>query len=127
MENHVPATLLLLGVGADTRNIEGRKTPLTNAISEQRDEAVMLLLANGQEVTAYALVVAIASCALASRGTPALRGLLVGAAALVVAQVGVGIANVVLRLPPEVTGLHSGLAAALVLTLGLSLEESFRA
>ena len=58
------------------------------------------------------------------RATPGLHGLLRWAAILVVAQVAVGVANVLLRLPVEITGLHSGLAALLVLTLGLALAEA---
>ena len=42
---------------------------------------------------------------------------------LAVAQVGVGIANVVLGLPVEITALHSGLATALALTLAFALRE----
>ena len=43
----------------------------------------------------------------------------------IVAQVVVGIANVLLGLPVEVTGLHSALAAALVLTLVFALDEAW--
>jgi cytochrome c oxidase assembly protein subunit 15 len=42
-----------------------------------------------------------------------------------VAQVAAGIANVVLGLPVEVTGLHSALAAALVLTLAFALDTAW--
>jgi len=45
------------------------------------------------------------------------------ALALGISQVGVGIANVLLGLPVEVTGLHSALAAALAATLALALRE----
>jgi cytochrome c oxidase assembly protein subunit 15 len=48
------------------------------------------------------------------------------AAVFVTLQVGVGIANVVLRLPIEITGLHSALAAGLICTLGISVRESWR-
>lgn len=44
------------------------------------------------------------------------------AALLGVAQVAAGVANVLLGLPVEVTGLHSALAAALVLTLAFALD-----
>jgi cytochrome c oxidase assembly protein subunit 15 len=74
---------------------------------------------------AYALVLAIAACAALGRGIPRLGPLLFGALALVLAQVGVGIANVLLRLPVEVTGLHSALAAALVLAISLALDEGW--
>ncbi len=48
------------------------------------------------------------------------------AATLAVAQVAVGIANVLLRLPVEVTALHSALAASLVGTVGVGVRETFR-
>jgi heme A synthase len=54
----------------------------------------------------------------------AVAGLTWLALALGGAQVVVGIANVLLRLPVEVTGLHSALAAALVLTLTLALRRA---
>ncbi len=47
------------------------------------------------------------------------------AALLGVAQVVVGIANVLLGLPVEITGLHSALAAALVLTLVFALDAAW--
>ncbi|MFP6624579.1 MAG: COX15/CtaA family protein [Myxococcota bacterium] len=73
---------------------------------------------------AYALALAVLTSAWLGRATPGLHGLLRWAAILVVAQVAVGVANVLLRLPVEITGLHSGLAALLVLTLGLALAEA---
>lgn len=76
---------------------------------------------------AYTLLIAVPFCAFSARQVPALRRLLGCAAALVLVQSVVGIANVLLRLPIEVTGLHSALAAALVLTLGLSLDRAWRA
>lgn len=69
------------------------------------------------------LLAALAACAIASRRAPGLRALGVLAVALGLAQMTVGIANVLLRIPVEVTGLHSALAAALVLTLALALRE----
>ena len=39
----------------------------------------------------------------------------------------VGIANVVLRLPVEVTGMHSALAALLVLVLTAAMREAYAA
>ena len=51
---------------------------------------------------------------------------LVAAAILAVVQGGVGVANVLLRLPVEVTGLHSALAAALVALLALSTDAVWR-
>ena len=52
------------------------------------------------------------------RGAPGVRGLVFLAAGLGVVQAVVGIANVLLAIPVEVTGLHSALAALLVLTVG---------
>jgi cytochrome c oxidase assembly protein subunit 15 len=66
---------------------------------------------------AYALVACLAAAAWAARSAPALRRATRVALLLGVAQVGVGAANVLLELPVEVTGLHSALAAALVLSL----------
>jgi cytochrome c oxidase assembly protein subunit 15 len=43
---------------------------------------------------------------------------------LVLAQVAVGVANVLLRLPVEVTALHSALAAGIVLTTGLLVRSA---
>ena len=45
---------------------------------------------------------------------------------LAVAQVAVGVANVLLRVPVEVTGLHSALAAGLICCLGVSVREVWR-
>jgi heme A synthase len=44
-------------------------------------------------------------------------------AALVLAQIAVGAANVLLRVPVEITGLHSALAAAIVLATALAVRE----
>jgi heme A synthase len=44
-------------------------------------------------------------------------------AGLVLAQIAVGAANVLLRVPVEITGLHSALAAAIVLLTALALRE----
>jgi heme A synthase len=52
----------------------------------------------------------------ASRDAVGLRGVTTLALALVAAQFVAGVANVLLALPAEVTGLHSALAAALVLS-----------
>jgi cytochrome c oxidase assembly protein subunit 15 len=65
---------------------------------------------------AYLLLGLFLAAFLRARGTPGLGGLTAAAAALAVGQVLVGIANVLLSLPVEVTGLHSLLAALLVLT-----------
>jgi cytochrome c oxidase assembly protein subunit 15 len=72
---------------------------------------------------AYALVLALAACAFIARGPTRLGRLLGLALALVVAQIGVGVANVLLRLPIEVTGAHSALAAGLIALMTLALRE----
>lgn len=75
----------------------------------------------------YALAAALlATAALGRRDDGPLRGLTLIAAALVVVQVAVGVGNVLLALPVEVTGLHSALAAALVLTLAAAVREVLR-
>ncbi len=76
---------------------------------------------------AVLLLAAIGAAALVCRGVPRLGAIAGLAALLAVGQVLVGIANVVLGLPVEVTGLHSALAAALVLALAAGLREAFRA
>lgn len=73
---------------------------------------------------AYALALAIGATAWMGRTSPRLRGLLFTAAGLVVVQVAVGVANVLLRIPIEASGLHSALAAALVLVVGLGIAEA---
>jgi cytochrome c oxidase assembly protein subunit 15 len=75
---------------------------------------------------AYLLAAALAASAGAARGAPRVGRLAALALALAFAQTAVGVANVRLGLPVEVTGLHSALAALLVLTLVASLHESFR-
>ena len=78
---------------------------------------------------AYLLTLLIAVAALLAR-TEHNLGLLrwLGVAAgVVVLQVGVGVANVLLRLPVEVTGTHSALAALLCLLLGLSVHDALSA
>jgi heme A synthase len=54
-----------------------------------------------------------------------LRRALLAACALAVAQLGTGVANVLLALPVEVTGLHSALAASLVLVLAWAGDLAF--
>ena len=71
----------------------------------------------------YALLMALGAAAFASRADASLRRPTLMALALGITQVGVGIANVVLGLPVEVTGLHSALAAALAATLALAVRE----
>jgi cytochrome c oxidase assembly protein subunit 15 len=64
----------------------------------------------------YLLLVALAGLAWICRGSPRLAHWTRAAAGLTAAQVVVGIANVLWKIPVELTGLHSALAAALVLT-----------
>jgi heme A synthase len=75
---------------------------------------------------AYGLLVALAALAVLARSAPGLRGPARLALALCVAQVAVGVANVLLALPVEVTGLHSALATALVLTVSLVVRATWR-
>jgi cytochrome c oxidase assembly protein subunit 15 len=72
---------------------------------------------------AYTLLLAVAGSAYAARGTGRLAKLLGAAAGVTLLQAGVGVANVLLRIPVEVTGLHSFLAACLVMLLALSVRE----
>jgi cytochrome c oxidase assembly protein subunit 15 len=72
----------------------------------------------------YALICLLGACAWAGRRRDdPLRRLLLAACGVGLVQVGLGVANVLLRLPVEVTALHSAGAAALVLLVALSLRE----
>jgi cytochrome c oxidase assembly protein subunit 15 len=64
----------------------------------------------------YLLLVAITALASLCRASPRLARWTRAAEGLAAAQVAVGIANVLAKIPIELTGLHSALAAALVLT-----------
>jgi len=75
----------------------------------------------------YSLVAALVATALLLRGHARAGRWLTIAAAFGLAQVSVGIANVLLRLPVEVTAMHSALAAGLVCTVGVGLREVWRA
>jgi cytochrome c oxidase assembly protein subunit 15 len=75
--------------------------------------------------TGYLVVLVLAGLALRARRPPGLRRALAASSALALLQVAVGIANVLTRLPVEVTGLHSALAAALVLTTSFAVHEAF--
>jgi cytochrome c oxidase assembly protein subunit 15 len=77
-------------------------------------------------MTGYALAGGILGVAVMTGASGRLGQLMWVAAALVAAQLCVGVANVLLGLPVEVTGLHSALAALLVLTLVAALRESWR-
>lgn len=74
---------------------------------------------------AYTLVLALPLIALLARPHRDLARLLGLASGLVVCQAAVGVANVLLRLPVEITALHSALAAALVCTLGLAVDTAW--
>ena len=74
----------------------------------------------------YTLVLALAATAWLARAHDGTRRWFAVAAAFGVAQVCVGVANVLLRLPVEVTAAHSALAAGLVCTVGVGVRESFR-
>lgn len=71
---------------------------------------------------AILLVAALALARFAAASAPGLRGIATLALGLALAQVGVGVANVLLALPVEITGLHSALAAGLVLVWTAALR-----
>ncbi len=75
----------------------------------------------------YLLVLLLLGAALLARGRGALGRVLGLAAALGLVQVVVGVLDVRLGLPVEVTGLHSALAAALVLSLAAASALAFGA
>lgn len=75
---------------------------------------------------AYTLAMTLPLAAWLARGHVDLAWWLRLASALVVGQVAVGVTNVLLRLPVEVTALHSALAAALVCTVGISVSLAWR-
>jgi cytochrome c oxidase assembly protein subunit 15 len=74
----------------------------------------------------YALALTLVGAAVVCRRAPSLTGLTILAAILVVLQVIVGVVNVRFVIPVEVTGLHTGLAALLVLTLTLCVHTAWR-
>jgi heme A synthase len=74
----------------------------------------------------YALVACLAAAALAARRAPVLGRTLRVALALGLLQIAVGAANVRLRLPVEVTGVHSALATSLVLALTLAARTAWQ-
>jgi cytochrome c oxidase assembly protein subunit 15 len=73
----------------------------------------------------YLLALLLAVTALRARGSGALGRVLALAVGLGLAQIVVGVLNVRLGLPVEVTGLHSALAAALVLSLAAAGALAF--
>ncbi|MCR9095566.1 MAG: COX15/CtaA family protein [bacterium] len=74
----------------------------------------------------YGVVVALIATAWVVRAHAGSRRWLAIAAVFAGAQVCVGIANVLLRLPVEVTAAHSALAAGLVCTVGVGFREVWR-
>ena len=75
---------------------------------------------------AVLLVAAVIGAGFVAQREPRLRGLAALGAVLVVVQLLVGIANVLLAIPVEVTGLHSALAAALVLCIGAAARAAWQ-
>ena len=75
-------------------------------------------------LNAYALLAVLLAAALSGGHAPRLRHLTRLALGLGIAQGVVGVGNVVLGIPVEVTALHSGLAAALVLSVALAAREA---
>jgi len=75
--------------------------------------------------TGYLLLGALVVLAGLSRGAGRFGALCAAAAGLAVLQVAVGAANVLLGIPVEVTGLHSALAAALVLVATAAAREAW--
>jgi cytochrome c oxidase assembly protein subunit 15 len=74
----------------------------------------------------YGVALMIGLAAWVGRSHPGSRRWLGVAAGFAIAQVCVGIANVLFRVPVEITGLHSALAAGLICTLGVSVREVWR-
>jgi len=74
----------------------------------------------------YTCLIAIVTAAVVSREHLGARPWLATAAVFALLQVAVGITNVLLRLPVEVTGLHSALAAGLICTVGVAVREVWR-
>jgi heme A synthase len=75
---------------------------------------------------AYLLLGVLAAAAAVSRRSPGLRGVTLLAALLGSAQLAVGVANVWLGIPVEVTGLHTGMATAIALCVARALRTAWR-
>jgi cytochrome c oxidase assembly protein subunit 15 len=73
----------------------------------------------------YALLAVLVAAAAAGRRDPGLKRLTGLALVLGLGEVAAGVANVWLGIPAEITGLHTGLAAALVLALALAVRDVF--
>jgi cytochrome c oxidase assembly protein subunit 15 len=78
-------------------------------------------------LNAYAVALAVALVALALRDAGRAGRIAQLAFALVMIQIGVGAANVLLRVPVELTALHSAIAAGIFLCIGLAAREALRA
>jgi cytochrome c oxidase assembly protein subunit 15 len=78
-------------------------------------------------MTAYALIACLGAAAFSCRRDAQLRGATALAFALGILQAAVGIASVSNGIPVELTGLHTALAAALVLTVVFALHEAWPA
>jgi cytochrome c oxidase assembly protein subunit 15 len=76
-------------------------------------------------ITAYALIVCLGVAAFGCRRDGRLRGATALAFALGLLQASVGVASVINGIPTELTGLHTALAAALVLTLVFALQQAW--
>jgi cytochrome c oxidase assembly protein subunit 15 len=76
-------------------------------------------------LTAYTLVGCLALAAAASWREPRLRAPTALACMLGVLQLGVGIANVLLGVPAALTAAHTGVAAAIALSLAYALHACF--
>ncbi len=76
-------------------------------------------------ITAYALIVCLGVAALCCRRDGRLRGATALAFALGILQAIVGVASVRNGIPVELTGLHTALAAALVLTVVFALRKAW--
>jgi cytochrome c oxidase assembly protein subunit 15 len=74
-------------------------------------------------LNAYALCAAFGALALAARGSARIGRIALLAFGVVLLQAAVGVANVLLRLPIEVTALHSALATALAIATVLVVRE----
>lgn len=74
-------------------------------------------------LNAYALCLAFGALALSARGSARIGRLAAVAFGVVLLQVAAGVANVLLRLPIEITALHSALATALAIATALLVRE----
>ncbi len=75
---------------------------------------------------AVLLLAALAATAVAARNDPTLSRVTRGALLLGLGQLALGVANVRLGIPVEITALHSAVGAGLVLTLTWGLHEAWR-